>query len=216
MVASAPRSFSRPSAGCTKTIKLSSAVIVLSSAIRYACSRTSSPSTCCRMDGLSSWWPSSFTESFPLFGYSLSDYDELFAEKLDLLVALRDKQFGDQNRKIHPAGQRHDLPPPGRPPAPHLGGRWRRRIRSSGPDTLGLPMALAIIGGRPAAFTPLVENSIRKALEYGEHDPSAPLAVHSHGYVFTDERAATRGFLPAYRRTFAQNRSGARLAADVG
>jgi alkanesulfonate monooxygenase SsuD/methylene tetrahydromethanopterin reductase-like flavin-dependent oxidoreductase (luciferase family) len=64
-------------------------------------------------------------------------------------------------------------------------------------------MALAIIGGRLAAFTPLVE-LYRKALEYGEHDPDTPLAVHSHGYVFSDERAARAEFLPAYRRTFAK------------
>jgi hypothetical protein len=49
-------------------------------------------------------------------------------------------------------------------------------------------MALAIIGGRPAAFTPLIE-LYRTALEYGNHDPGTPLAVHSHGYVFSDERA---------------------------
>jgi alkanesulfonate monooxygenase SsuD/methylene tetrahydromethanopterin reductase-like flavin-dependent oxidoreductase (luciferase family) len=64
-------------------------------------------------------------------------------------------------------------------------------------------MALAIIGGRPAAFTPLVE-LYRKALEYSEHDLGTPLAVHSHGYVFTDERAARAEFLPAYRQTFAK------------
>ena len=64
-------------------------------------------------------------------------------------------------------------------------------------------MALAIIGGRLAAFTPLVE-LYRRALEYSEHDPSTPLAVHSHGYVFTDEPAAPTEFLPAYRQTFAK------------
>jgi alkanesulfonate monooxygenase SsuD/methylene tetrahydromethanopterin reductase-like flavin-dependent oxidoreductase (luciferase family) len=64
-------------------------------------------------------------------------------------------------------------------------------------------MALAIIGGRLSAFTPHVE-LYRKALEYGEHDPGTPLAVHSHGYVFSDERAARAEFLPAYRRTFAK------------
>ena len=54
-----------------------------------------------------------------------------------------------------------------------------------------------------SAFAPHVE-LYRKALEYGEHDPATPLAVHSHGYVFTDERAARAEFLPAYRRTFAK------------
>ena len=65
--------------------------------------------------------------------------------------------------------------------------------------TLGLPMALAIIGGQPAAFAPHVD-LYRRALEYGGHDPATPLAVHSHGYVFDDEQAARAEFLPAYRQ----------------
>jgi alkanesulfonate monooxygenase SsuD/methylene tetrahydromethanopterin reductase-like flavin-dependent oxidoreductase (luciferase family) len=69
--------------------------------------------------------------------------------------------------------------------------------------TLGLPMALAIIGGQLAAFAPHVD-LYRRALEYGGQDPATPLAVHSHGYVFDDEQAARAEFLPAYRQTFAK------------
>jgi alkanesulfonate monooxygenase SsuD/methylene tetrahydromethanopterin reductase-like flavin-dependent oxidoreductase (luciferase family) len=139
-----------------------------------------------------------------LFGYSLSDYDELFAEKLDLLLALRDGQPVTWNGKfrppldnatIYPRQEGHPLPI-----WIAVGGTPNSVVRAG---TLGLPMALAIIGGRLAAFTPLVE-LYRKALEYGEHDLDTPLAVHSHGYVFTDERAARAEFLPAYRRTFAK------------
>jgi probable LLM family oxidoreductase len=205
MVASAPEIVLATIAGCTKTIKLSSAVIVLSSAdpVRVFQNFVT-------LDLLSNGRAElmvgrgSFTESFPLFGYSLSDYDELFAEKLDLLVALRDKQSVTWNGKfrppldnvtIYPRQEDHPLPI-----WVAVGGTPNSVVRAG---TLGLPMALAIIGGRPAAFTPLVE-LYRKALEYGEHDAGTPLAVHSHGYVFTDERAARAQFLPAYRRTFAK------------
>jgi len=146
----------------------------------------------------------SFTESFPLFGYSLSDYDELFAEKLDLLLALRDRQPVSWHGKFRPPLDNATIYPrqEGRslPIWVAVGGTPNSVVRAG---TLGLPMALAIIGGRPAAFTPLVE-LYRKALEYGDHDTRTPLAVHSHGYVFTDERAARAEFLPAYRQTFAK------------
>jgi len=146
----------------------------------------------------------SFTESFPLFGYSLSDYDELFAEKLDLLLALRDAQPVTWHGKYRPALDNATIYPrqEGRPLPIWIavGGTPNSVVRAG---TLGLPMALAIIGGRLSAFTPHVE-LYRKALEYGEHDPGTPLAVHSHGYVFSDERAARAEFLPAYRRTFAR------------
>ena len=92
MAASAPEIVLATIAGCTKTIKLSSAVIVLSSAdpVRtfqdFVTLDLVSNGRAELMVGRGS-----FTESFPLFGYSLSDYDELFAEKLDLLLALRDR-----------------------------------------------------------------------------------------------------------------------------
>jgi alkanesulfonate monooxygenase SsuD/methylene tetrahydromethanopterin reductase-like flavin-dependent oxidoreductase (luciferase family) len=139
-----------------------------------------------------------------LFGYSLSDYDELFAEKLDLLLALRDgRPVTWQGRFRPPLEEATIYPQQEDRPLPiwiAVGGTPNSVIRAG---TIGLPMALAIIGGRLAAFTPLVE-LYRKALEYGEQDPGTPLAVHSHGYVFTDERAARAEFLPAYRRTFAK------------
>jgi probable LLM family oxidoreductase len=203
MVASAPEIILSTIAGCTKTIKLSSAVIVLSSAdpVRvYQNFVTLDLLSGGRVELMVG--RGSFTESFPLFGYSLSDYDALFAEKLELLLKLREDQpitwHGKfrpplDNATVYPRQEGHQLPI-----WIAVGGTPNSVIRAG---TLGLPMALAIIGGRPAAFTPLVE-LYRKALEYGDHDPRTPLAVHSHGYVFTDERAARAEFLPAYRRTF--------------
>jgi len=205
MAASAPEIVLAMIAGCTKTIKLSSAVNVLSSAdpVRVFQNFVT-------LDLLSNGRAElmvgrgSFTESFPLFGYSLSDYDELFAEKLDLLLALRDRQPVTWHGRFRPPLEEATIYPQqeGRalPIWIAVGGTPNSVIRAG---TLGLPMALAIIGGRPAAFTPLAE-LYRKALEYGEHDSGTPLAVHSHGYVFTDERAARAEFLPAYRRTFSK------------
>jgi probable LLM family oxidoreductase len=205
MAASAPEIVLATIAGRTKTIKLSSAVIVLSSAdpVRVFQNFVT-------LDLLSNGRAElmvgrgSFTESFPLFGYSLSDYDELFAEKLDLLLKVREDQPVTWHGKFRSSLDNATVYPrqEGRPLPIWIavGGTPNSVIRAG---TLGLPMALAIIGGQLAAFTPLVE-LYRKALEDGEHDPDTPLAVHSHGYVFRDERAARAEFLPAYRRTFAK------------
>ena len=205
MAASVPEIVLATIAGCTKTIKLSSAVIVLSSAdpVRvfqnFVTLDLLSNARAELMVGRGS-----FTESFPLFGYSLSDYDELFAEKLDLLLSLRDGQPVTWQGRFRPPLEDATVYPrqEGRPLPIWIavGGTPNSVVRAG---TLGLPMALAIIGGRLAAFTPLVE-LYRKALEYAEHDLDTPLAVHSHGYVFTDERAARAEFLPAYRATFAK------------
>ena len=205
MAASAPEIVLATIAGCTKTIKLCSAVIVLSSAdpVRVFQSFVT-------LDLVSSGRAElmvgrgSFTESFPLFGYSLSDYDELFVEKLDLLLKLREDQPVTWRGKFRaPLDNVRVYPRQEGRPLPiwiAVGGTPNSVIRAG---TLGLPMALAIIGGRPAGFTPFVE-LYRKALEYGNQNPGTPLAVHSHGYVFHDERAARAEFLPAYRQTFAK------------
>jgi alkanesulfonate monooxygenase SsuD/methylene tetrahydromethanopterin reductase-like flavin-dependent oxidoreductase (luciferase family) len=205
MAASAPEIVLAAIAGCTKTIKPSSAVIVLSSAdpVRvfqnFVTLDLVSGGRAELMVGRGS-----FTESFPLFGYSLTDYDELFVEKLDLLLRLREDQPVTWRGKFRAPLDNVQVYPrqEGRPLRiwVAVGGTPNSVVRAG---TLGLPMALAIIGGRPAAFTPLVE-LYRKALEYGDHDPDTPLAVHSHGYVFSDERAARAEFLPAYRQTFAK------------
>ena len=146
----------------------------------------------------------SFIESFPLFGYDLQDYDVLFAEKLELLLALgKDGPVTWSGRFRPPLEEAVVYPRPEGRPLPiwiAVGGTPNSVIRAG---TLGLPLALAIIGGQPASFLPLAD-LYRRALAYGGHDPATPLAVHSHGYVFTDEAAAQAEFLPAYRATFAK------------
>ena len=116
----------------------------------------------------------SFIESFPLFGYDLDDYDELFAEKLDLLLALRDgERVRWAGRHRAPLRGRRRYPRPVQDPLPvwiAVGGTPQSVVRAA---TLGLPLALAIIGGQPARFVPLVE-LYRDARAQAGHDPPTP------------------------------------------
>ncbi len=124
----------------------------------------------------------SFIESFPLFGYDLDDYDELYAEKLELLLELREKAHVTWSGK-HRAGSRRC----GRLAAPGAGAAYRYGWRSAdppsrsfAPGTLGLPLTIAIIGGEPARFAPLVELYRQAAREAG-HDPAeTKLAINTH------------------------------------
>ena len=98
----------------------------------------------------------SFIESFPLFGYDLDDYDELFAEKLELLLALRDaERVTWSGRHRAPLDDRGVYPRPVQDPLPvwvAVGGTPQSVVRAG---ALGLPMALAIIGGQPERFAPV-------------------------------------------------------------
>jgi probable LLM family oxidoreductase len=131
----------------------------------------------------------SFVESFPLFGYDLRLYDELFAEKLELLLRLRGSEHVTwQGRHRAPIEGRGVYPRPLQEPLPvwvAVGGTPESAVRAG---TLGLPMALAIIGGLPERFAPFVELHRRAAREAG-HDP-LPVGINSHGFVAeTGERA---------------------------
>lgn len=126
----------------------------------------------------------SFIESFPLFGYDLDDYDALFEEKLGLLLELRAAaRVSWAGRLRAPIEGRGVYPRPQQDPLPvwvAVGGTPQSVVRAA---TLGLPMALAIIGGAPERFAPLVELYRRAAREAG-HDPAAlPLSINSHGYL---------------------------------
>ncbi len=204
MAASAPEIVLAAIAGATERIRLSSAVTVLSSAdpVRiYQSFVTLDLVSSGRAELMAG--RGSFTESFPLFGYSLADYDALFEEKLDLLLALRGEEpVSWQGRFRAPLAGAVIHPRPERPLPVWLavGGTPNSVVRAG---MLGLPMALAIIGGQPAAFAPHAD-LYRRALAHGGQDPATPLAVHAHGYVFDDEASARTLFLPAYRATFAK------------
>jgi probable LLM family oxidoreductase len=142
----------------------------------------------------------SFIESFPLFGQDLDDYDELFAEKLDLLLALRESE-----RVTWSGSGRHrpaidDLGVYPRPLQDRLpiwiavGGNPGSAVRAG---TLGLPMAVAIIGGRPERFVPLVELYRDSARRAGHDSARLPVSINSHAYVAaTSQRAADEFFGP--------------------
>jgi probable LLM family oxidoreductase len=139
----------------------------------------------------------SFIESFPLFGYDLRDYDDLFSEKLDLLLRLNESEKivwkGKHRAPIQNLGV---YPRPFQSKLPiwiAVGGTPESVIRAA---NLGLPLALAIIGGNPAQFLPLVE-LYRKTAKSAGHG-QLPLAVHSHGYISEDSQKAADEFFPSY------------------
>lgn len=139
----------------------------------------------------------SFTESFPLFGQDLSDYDTLFSEKLDLLLQVRNQEIvrwtGKHRPAIHdrgvwPRSVQHPLP------VWIASGGHRESVIRAG--TLGLPLALAIIGGMPEQYAPLVRIYKQAAAAAG-HDPaSLPVAVHSHGFLAKNDQEAAEQFFP--------------------
>jgi probable LLM family oxidoreductase len=140
----------------------------------------------------------SFIESFPLFGYDLDDYDALFAEKLELLLALRSaERVTWSGRHRAPLPGLGVYPRPAQEPLPvwvAVGGSPESAARAG---TLGLPMALAIIGGRPERFVPFAELHRRAAVEAG-HEPQPQLSINSHGYVAETSQGAGDEFFPPY------------------
>jgi probable LLM family oxidoreductase len=139
----------------------------------------------------------SFIESFPLFGYDLDDYDELFAEKLDLLLRLRESEVVTWSGQHRPAlDQAGVYPRPVQDPLPiwlAVGGTPLSVLRAA---QLGLPLALAIIGGAPERFVPLV-NLYRQAASEAGHR-GLPVGINSHTYVADTSQQAAADFFPAY------------------
>jgi probable LLM family oxidoreductase len=141
----------------------------------------------------------SFVESFPLFGYDLDDYDELFAEKLELLLAIRDSEYVTWSGKHRaPLNNVGVWPRPVQTPLPvwvAVGGTPQSVVRAG---TLGLPLTIAIIGGEPERFVPLVE-LYREAIKAAGHDESvAKLAINTHAFVAAGVAEADTAFAPAY------------------
>jgi probable LLM family oxidoreductase len=147
----------------------------------------------------------SFIESYPLFGYDLRDYDELFAEKLDLLLKVRESVRVTWSGKWRaPIDGRGVYPRPVQDPLPvwiAVGGSVNSVIRAG---TLGLPLALAIIGGEPARFKPLVD-VYRESARRAGHDPATlPVSVHSHGFVADTTEEAVETFYAPYAYVMSQ------------
>ncbi|HEX8450754.1 MAG TPA: LLM class flavin-dependent oxidoreductase [Longimicrobium sp.] len=198
-VASSPAVVLAAAATRTKHIRLTSAVTVLSSddPVRvfqdFATLDLLSGGRAEIMAGRGS-----FIESFPLFGYDLGDYDELFAEKLELLLRLREEERVTwSGRHRAPLTGQGVYPRPVQDPLPvwvAVGGTPQSVARAA---TLGLPMALAIIGGQPERFAPFVE-LYRETARRAGHDPAKlPVSINSHGYIAdSSQQAADEAFGP--------------------
>ncbi|WP_120006824.1 LLM class flavin-dependent oxidoreductase [Nesterenkonia muleiensis] len=184
----------------TERIKLISAVTVLSSDDpvrvyqRFA-----------TIDGLTggraevSLGRGSFIESYPLFGYDLSDYEKLFEEKVDLFVTLRSEgpvtwtgetRAGLQDQEIFPKTEH----PHGLPTWIAVGGTPNSVVRAA---RHGVGLELAIIGGAPHRFAPLVD-LYHRALEQFGHGKDFRVASHSHGFVAETDQQAQEIFYPSW------------------
>lgn len=184
-------------AAVTKNIRLSSAVTVLSSDDPVRVFQSFST-----VDLLSSGRAEimvgrgSFIESYPLFGYDLQDYDALFSEKLDLLLKINESEVISWKGKLRPSiVNRGVYPRPLQDKLPiwiAVGGTPASAVRAG---TLGLPMALAIIGGMPERFVPFVE--LYKDTAHKAGHENVQLGINSHVYVAdTSQQAADEFYSP--------------------
>lgn len=196
--ASSPAVILAAAASQTKRIRLTSAVTVLSSADPVRVFQDFAT-----LDGISNGRAEimagrgSFIESFPLFGYDLKDYDELFEENLELLLNIRASEKVTWRGGHRPAIQNLGVyPRPIQDPLPvwiGSGGNSESVVRAG---ILGLPLVLAIIGGSPLQFKPLVD-LYKRAANHAGHDVSKlPVASHSHGFIAEDTETAANKFFP--------------------
>jgi probable LLM family oxidoreductase len=183
--ASAPAVILAAAASVTHTIKLGSAVTVLSSddpvriyqqfATLNALSKGRAEITAGR---------GSFIESYPLFGYDLDDYDALFEEKLALLLKIRDQEIVSHQGKHRPSMDQLGVYPRTQYPlmiARGVGGSPESVVSAA---TMGIPLFLAIIGGEPIRFKPFADLYLQR----WRHAHAPFIAVHSHGFITEDVR----------------------------
>jgi len=145
----------------------------------------------------------SFVDAYPLFGLSLADYDSLFSEKLELLLKIR------ENPTVHWSGK-HRPPLTGQGVYPRpvqdslpisvgVGGTPESFVRAG---VLGLPLMVAIIGGHPEHFRPLIDLYRRAGREAGHSPDRLTVGIHAIGYVAESSERATAEFSPGYLRSF--------------
>src|SRR5438270_4291448 len=201
---SAPAMILSAAAARTSRIRLTSAVTVLSSAdpVRvfqnFATLDLVSKGRAEMVVGRGS-----FIDSFPLFGFRLDDYDSLFAEKLDLLLKIRDNEHVTWSGKHRPGLTGQGVyPRPLQDPLPIWLGVGGTPASFARAGTLGLPLMVAIIGGQTRRFRSLVD-LYRNAGEQAGHPPERlTVGVHSLGYVAATTQEAVEDFFPGYARAF--------------
>ncbi|MFN8398854.1 MAG: LLM class flavin-dependent oxidoreductase [Anaerolineales bacterium] len=207
-LASAPEVILGAAAARTKNIRLSTAVTVLSSDDpvrvfqRFATVDLLSNGRAEIMAGRGS-----FIESFPLFGYNLNDYDGLFDEKLRLLSQLNDSTHitwsGTYRAPLNDLGV---YPRPVQEKLPiwvAVGGTPESVVRAA---SMGLPMALAIIGGMPERFAPYLDLYRQASAEYGFEPETIPLSINSHGFIADTTEEAVKEYYPI--QTYNMNKIG--------
>ena len=141
----------------------------------------------------------SFIESFPLFGYNLEDYDELFAEKLDLLLQIRAKpEIAWKGRHRAPLNGQRVYPRALQEPLPVwiASGGTPQSVARAG--ALGLPLAIAIIGGEPARFAPLAELYREAGRRAGVAPDKLLVGINGHGFLADTAEAAVEAFFGPY------------------
>lgn len=200
-VSSAPAVILAAAAARTKSIRLSSAVTVLSSddPVRvfqqFATLDLLSNGRAEIMAGRGS-----FIESFPLFGYDLKDYNTLFSEKLELLLELRKaERISWSGAHRPPLDNLGVYPRPLQEPLPiwiAVGGTPESVVRAA---TLGLPLALAIIGGLPEQYAPLVDLYRRAARQSGHDSAALSFSINSHGYIADESQQAIDESFPSFQ-----------------
>lgn len=145
----------------------------------------------------------SFTESFPLFGLNINDYDALFSEKLDLLLKIRDSEIVTWSGKFRPALKEQAIYP--RPLQNKLpiwigvGGTPESFYRAG---MLGLPLMVAIIGGETHRFRPLIDLYRETGKRAGHAPEKLKVGLHSLGYVANTTQEAINDYYPGYAETF--------------
>ena len=201
---SAPIVILAAAAARTKRIRLSSAVTVLSAAdpVRafqnYATLDLISMGRAEMVVGRGS-----FTDSFPLFGLNLNDYDELFSEKLDLLLSLREHEIINWSGKFRPAlNEQAIYPRPLQKSLPVWLGVGGTPASFKRAGKLGLPLMLAVIGGNTHRFRPLVDMYRQAGLEAGHAPEDLKVGLHSLGYVAPETTEALEAYYPGYAETF--------------
>ncbi|MFC3747953.1 LLM class flavin-dependent oxidoreductase [Paenibacillus sp. GCM10012306] len=195
---SSPAVILAATASTTKHIRLSSAVTVLSSAdpVRvYQDFATLDNLTNGRAEIMAG--RGSFVESFPLFGYNLNNYEELYEEKLDLLLNIRSAEkvtwTGKHRASLNNMGVYPRAQQPALPVWIATGGSPESAIRAG---QLGLPVIFSIIGGMPERFAPLVQLYRQAAEQAGHNLYDMQIACHSHGFIANSFETAKDKYFP--------------------
>lgn len=145
----------------------------------------------------------SFVEAFPLFGLDTADYDELFAEKLELLLAIRDHERVTWSGRHRPALRDQPVfPRPVQDPFPIWVGIGGTPTSAARAGVLGLPLMIAIIGGEPRQFAPVVDLYRRAGAEAGHPPEQLKVGLHCFGFLGDDVAKAVNAFYPGWEEQF--------------